>query len=63
MEDMKFNILGIPETATPCNGSMNFNCPADQALNTLAQLLGNANCAISVMWRVIEEGADAEEAK
>ena len=48
--------LGIPIAATPINGSMQFKCPADQALNTLAQLLGNANCAISVMWRVIEEG-------
>ena len=52
--------LGIPATATPCNGSMQFKCPADQALNTMAQLLGNTNCAISVMWRVIEEGG-AEE--
>lgn len=48
--------LGIPVTATPVNGSMQFQCPADQALNTLAQLLGKTNCAISVMWRVIEEG-------
>jgi len=52
--------LGIPETATPINGSMQFKCPAGQALNTLAQLLGNTNCAISIMWRVIEEGG-AEE--
>ena len=52
--------LGIPVTATPCNGSMQFKCPADQALNTLAQLLGQTNCAISIMWRVIEEGG-AEE--
>jgi hypothetical protein len=42
--------------ATPCNGSMQFTCPANQALNTLAQILGSTNCAISVMWRVIEEG-------
>ena len=48
--------LGIPVTATPINGSMQFKCPADQALNTLALLLGKVNCAISVMWRVIEEG-------
>ena len=46
----------VPLTAIPCNGSMTFKCPADKALNTLAQLLGNTNCAISVMWRVIEEG-------
>jgi hypothetical protein len=54
--------LGIPFAATPINGSMQFKCPADQALNTLAQLLGNANCAISVMWRVIEESG-AEDGK
>jgi hypothetical protein len=53
--------LGIPVTATPCNGSMQFKCPADQALNTLAQLLGNTNCAISIMWRVIEEGGDKDD--
>ncbi len=47
---------GTSVPATPCNGSMQFKCPADQALNTLAQLLGSTNCAISVMWRVIEEG-------
>lgn len=61
MEEFKrTGILGIPVTATPCNGSMQFKCPADQALNTLAQLLGQTNCAISIMWRVIEEGG-AEE--
>lgn len=54
--------LGIPIVATPINGSMQFKCPADQALNTLAQLLGKTNCAISVMWRVIEEdGAEDGE--
>ena len=53
---MKFKVLPVPVTATPCNGSMSFKCPADQALNTLAQLLGKTNCAISVMWKVIEEG-------
>lgn len=47
-----------PCTATPCNGSMTFKCPASQALNTLAQLLGDANVNISVMWRVVEEGED-----
>ena len=61
MEDIKrTGILGIPTTATPINGSMNFKCPADQALKTLEQLLGNANCAISIMWRVIEEGGEED---
>jgi len=45
-----------PKTAVPTNGSMNFTCPAKQALNTLEQLLGETNVSISVMWRVIEEG-------
>lgn len=45
----------IPVTAIPINGSMNFNCPANQALNTLAQVLGDAKVSISVMWRVVEE--------
>jgi hypothetical protein len=58
---LKLKALPVLETATPCNGSMSFKCPADQALNTLAQLLGKANCAISVMWKVIEEGG-AEDA-
>lgn len=59
---MKFKILPVQVAATPCNGSMQFKCPADQALNTLAQLLGQANCAISVMWRVIEEGEGEADA-
>jgi hypothetical protein len=58
---MKFKALPVPEYATPINGSMNFKCPANQALNTLAQLLGEANVSISVMWRVIEEGGDNDD--
>lgn len=58
---MMFKALPVLETATPINGSMQFNCPADQALNTLAQILGKTNCAISVMWRVIEEGGAEDE--
>ena len=45
-----------PVTAIPTTGSMTFKCPANQALNMLAQVLGEANMAISVMWRVVEEG-------
>lgn len=56
-----FTPVQIPVTAVPCNGSMQFKCPADQALNTLAQILGKTNCAISVMWRVIEEGGDKDD--
>ena len=53
-------VKAVPEVVTPINGSMQFKCPADQALNTLAQILGQTNCAISIMWRVIEEGGEAE---
>jgi hypothetical protein len=55
-----FTPVQIPVTAVPNNGSMNFTCPANQALNTLAQLLGETNVSISVMWRVIEEGKVTE---
>lgn len=55
-----FTPVQIPVTAVPNNGSMNFTCPANQALNTLAQLLGETNVSISVMWRVVEEGKGAE---
>lgn len=50
--------IPIPKTAVPNNGSMNFTCPANQALRTLEQLLGDTNVSISVMWRVVEEGED-----
>jgi hypothetical protein len=40
---------------------MNFTCPANQALNTLAQLLGETNVSISVMWRVVEEDKGEEK--
>ena len=48
-----------PYTATPCNGSMSFkNCPADQALDTLKQILGDANVTISIMWKTEEVDGD-----
>ena len=54
-----FTPVQIPVTAIPTNGSMNFTCPANQALNTLAQVLGDAKVSISVMWRVVnEEGVE-----
>lgn len=56
-EEVEFTKF-VPLTATPCNGSMSFKCPADQALNTLKQLLGSANCSISVMWRLLEGDED-----
>jgi hypothetical protein len=56
-----FTPVRIPVTAVPKNGSMNFICPANMALNTLAQLLGDTNVSISVMWRVVEEGKGEEK--
>jgi hypothetical protein len=56
-----FTPVQIPVTAVPNNGSMNFTCPANQALNTLAQLLGDTNVSISVMWRVVEEDKGEEK--
>lgn len=51
----------IPVTAVPKTGSMTFTCPANQALNTLAQVLGEANVSISVMRRVVEEGGAEDD--
>jgi hypothetical protein len=47
-----------PVTAVPNSGRLSFMCPANQALNTIAQLLGDANVRISVSWDVIEEGGE-----
>ena len=41
--------------AVPNSGSMTFECPADLALNTIAQLLGNSHVKLSIQWEVIEE--------
>ena len=48
----------VYNTAVPVNGSMTFKCPAEQALNTLKQILGEAKVEISVMWRVVEESVE-----
>lgn len=48
----------IPQTACPNTGSLSFKCPASMALNTLKDLLQNEMVAISITWRVIEEGGD-----
>lgn len=47
-----------PVTAVPTSGRLSFLCPANQALNTIAQLLGDANVRISVSWDVIAEGGE-----
>lgn len=41
-----------PKPAVPCTGSMTFMCPANQALDTVAQLLGEQMVCISVSWNV-----------
>lgn len=48
----------IPQTACPNTGSLSFKCPASMALNTMKDLLQNEMVAISITWRVIEEGGD-----
>lgn len=45
-----------PIMAIPTFGELNFDCPADQALNTLAMLLGNKHVQLHVCWDVVEEG-------
>lgn len=39
----------------PINGNMTFNCPANQALDTIKHYLGSANVSITVSWHVLEE--------
>lgn len=41
-------------SATPIAGSMTFECPADQALNMLALVLGDKKVALHVEWTVVE---------
>lgn len=48
-------IQGKAQAATPCHGNMIFECPADQALNMMAQVLGNVNVCINISWNVIDE--------
>ena len=48
----------IPQTACPNTGSLSFKCPANIALNTMTELLQNEMVAISITWRVVEEGGD-----
>lgn len=51
----------IPQTACPSTGSLSFKCPANIALNTLKELLQNEMVAISITWRVVEEGGDDDD--
>ena len=55
--EVKF-VMPIPQTACPNTGSLSFKCPANIALNTLKELLQNEMVAISITWRVVEEGGD-----
>jgi hypothetical protein len=51
----------FPQTACPNTGSLSFKCPASMALNTLKELLQNEMVAISITWRVVEEGGDDDD--
>ncbi len=51
----RIDIRPKPTTAVPTCGNLTFACPADQALNTLAQLLGSTNVRLRVQWDIIEE--------
>lgn len=46
----------VQMAAIPCYGSMNFNCSADAALKTVANLLGGANVRISITWELLDNG-------
>lgn len=51
----------IPQTTCPTTGSLSFKCPASIALNTMRDLLQNEMVAISITWRVVEEGGDDDD--
>lgn len=51
----------IPQTTCPTTGSLSFKCPASIALNTMKDLLQNEMVAISITWRVVEEGGDDDD--
>lgn len=51
----------VPQTACPNTGSLSFKCPANIALNTMKDLLQNEMVAISITWRVVEEGSDDDD--
>lgn len=44
--------------ATPVSGRMTFECSANMALETIAQILDNENVRISVEWEVVEKGGE-----
>lgn len=41
--------------AVPKSGQLTFTCPADQALNAIAMVLGDKKVELFVEWRVVEE--------
>ena len=41
--------------ATPTDGCMEFKCNADEAMETIKRLLGNARCKITVEWDLMGE--------
>ena len=47
-------------TAVPCSGNMTFECPANQALDMIAKVLGRANVLLTVKWDVLpDEGSES----
>ena len=59
--DIKTPVEIVPESrpeplmAIPTFGELNFDCSADQALNTLAMLLGNKHVQLNVRWDVVAD--------
>jgi hypothetical protein len=48
--DVPVEVKEVSRTAIPCSGKLEFECPADQALNTVAQILGNRVVNILISW-------------
>lgn len=43
------------EPVIPMSGNMMFECPASQALEMVAKILGNANALLSIKWEVLPD--------
>ena len=48
-------VYEVIRCAIPTEGCMEFKCSADEALETIKRLLGNARCKITVEWELIGE--------
>lgn len=45
--------------AVPCSGNMTFVGAAEDALNTVAYILGTANVRVTISWDIFTEGGDS----